>query len=124
MINIPEENTRVVPKKARVGGEKVPESIRAVIKVLNGPSIGTTFQITQSLTTIGRTGDVDIKIADDALSRCHAAITYHSMEFRIRDLDSANGTILNGSEVKEYALRNNDKVLVGETLLQFSIEQI
>ena len=124
MIDLPDENTRVVPKKGRQGDEKVPVTIKAIIEVMNGNKAGTTYHITQKLTTIGRTGDVDIKIDDDALSRCHAAITYNNMEFRIKDLGSANGTILNGSEVKEYALRNNDKVIVGETMLQFTIEQI
>lgn len=124
MIDIPDEQTKVVPKKGRVGDEKIPVTIKAIVEILTGKNAGTQFNITQKLTTIGRAGDVDIKIEDDTLSRCHAAITYNNMEFRIRDLDSANGTILNGSEVKEYALRNNDKVIVGETMLRFTIEQI
>jgi two-component system, cell cycle response regulator len=124
MIDIPEEKTKVVPKKSRVGIETVPDTIEAVVVVKSGKSAGQTFKIKEKVTTIGRTGDVDIKLDDETLSRCHAAITYNNMEFRIKDLDSANGTILNGSEVKEYALRNNDKVIVGETMFQFLIHRV
>jgi two-component system cell cycle response regulator len=124
MIDIPDEKTKVVPKKNRVGIETVPDTIEAVVVVKSGKNAGQTFKIKEKVTTIGRTGDVDIKLDDETLSRCHAAITYNNMEFRIKDLGSANGTILNGSEVKEYALRNKDKVIVGETMFQFLIHRV
>jgi hypothetical protein len=124
MINLPDEETKVVPKKSRMGADTVPDTINAVVEIKRGKNVGHTFKITEKVTTIGRSGDVNIKLDDETLSRCHAAITYSNMEFRIKDLDSANGTILNGSEVSEYALRNNDKVIVGETMLQFQIERV
>lgn len=123
MIDLPDEKTKIVPKKSRVGVETVPDTINAMVEITRGKNVGQTYKITEKVTTIGRSGDVDIKLDDETLSRCHAAITYSNMEFRIKDLGSANGTILNGSEVIEYALRNNDKVIVGETMLRFQIER-
>ncbi len=124
MIDLPDEKTKVVPRKKSMGVDSVPDTIQAVVKIINGSSAGKVYTIKEKVTTIGRTGDVTIKINDETLSRCHAAIMYSNMEFRIKDLDSANGTILNGSEVKEYALRNNDRLIVGETMLQFNIESV
>ena len=58
---------------------------------------------------------------DQRMSRSHASITYTGSEFRIRDEKSANGTFLNGSKVVEYAIRDGDKLLVGDTLLRFRV---
>ncbi|MFN7951829.1 MAG: FHA domain-containing protein [bacterium] len=65
---------------------------------------------------IGRGEQADVRVDDDAMSRRHTEISYRNLEFRVRDLESSNGTFLNGSEVKEYALRNGDKIMAGETL--------
>jgi len=40
-----------------------------------------------------------------------------------RDLGSSNGTLLNGSRVTEYVLRDGDKLMLGETTFVFRIEQ-
>ncbi len=124
MTDFQDDKTKVVPKKGRPGDSTVPVTIRAIVKVLSGKDEGSAYQVSQSETTIGRGDNADITIDDEIISRKHALIVFSNLEFRIKDLESANGTILNGSEVKEYALRNNDKLIIGETMLQFTIERI
>jgi len=124
MPNNSDGETRVVSRKGRPGDSIIPPTVRPVLKVLAGASEGRTFRIESAETTIGRSQEADIHLDDEAMSRFHAQILFHNMEFRIKDLESANGTILNGSEVSEYALRHNDKIMVGETMLLFTIDRI
>jgi hypothetical protein len=76
-------------------------------------------RLTTTSTVIGRGDDVQLRVADTKISRRHATIEFKRGEFRIRDEKSANGTVLNGSRVLEYALRNGDEVVVGDTKLRF-----
>lgn len=100
-----------------------PDWIRAKLVVVTGPSKGGEFLITRARTVVGRGEDAVVCIPDASMSRHHAEIMYGSAEFRIRDLDSSNGTLLNGSAVEEYAIRNGDKLTLGETILRFEVER-
>ena len=80
------------------------------------------YPLTMSRTVIGRGDQADIRLDDANASRSHASILYFGSEFRVRDEGSANGTLLNGSKVVEYALRDGDKLLIGDSILRFRIE--
>jgi pSer/pThr/pTyr-binding forkhead associated (FHA) protein len=79
--------------------------------------------LTTIRTLIGRGTDADVRIDDRRASRRHASIFYTGTEFRIRDEGSANGTLLNGSKVVEYAIRDGDELLVGDTTLRFRLRR-
>jgi hypothetical protein len=88
-----------------------------------GPGEPQTFTLTMTRTIVGRGVQADVRLDDDGkVSRRHACILYVGNEFRVRDQGSGNGTLLNGSRVIEYALRHGDKILIGDTLLQFFVE--
>jgi pSer/pThr/pTyr-binding forkhead associated (FHA) protein len=99
----------------------VPQYIHATLTIARGNDVGRVFQVTSQRTIIGRGESADVVLDDQSLSREHAAITYHHSvrEFRVEDLGSANGTLLNGSKVTSYGIRHGDKLLVGDTLLVF-----
>jgi hypothetical protein len=68
---------------------------------------------------VGRALDADILIGDDdAISRRHAEIAVRAGVCQIRDLDSCNGTLLNGRPVERARLRRGDIVVLGETELR------
>ena len=82
------------------------------------------FNLAKSLITIGRSKENEVVIDNIAISRKHAQVELkQGTSYVLRDLHSSNGTFLNGSTVTEYALRNGDKLLLGESLLVFHIEQ-
>ena len=119
-----DNKTFVYDKKAITTDDlKIPDNIRASLKVLSGANEGQSFPISRSCMTVGRGDQADIVIDDESLSRRHLEVSYRNLEFRLKDLDSSNGTFLNGSEVKEYALRNGDKIMAGETVLLFGVER-
>ena len=109
------------PKRPATAGAALPSYIVAFIDVLSGPDKVGPHKVTTVRTVLGRGPEADLRVRDERASRKHATITYVDGEFRIRDEESANGTFLNGSKVVEYAIRHGDKVLVGDSLLQFHL---
>jgi hypothetical protein len=70
-------------------------------------------------TVVGRHPDCDIVIADASVSRRHCAIAFDDGGFRIADLGSANGTLVNDVLVSRRHLANQDVVRCGTYVLQF-----
>ena len=65
---------------------------------------------------LGRGSHCDLVLADDdAISRAHAEIAVRAGLCLVRDLDSCNGTLLNGRFVQRARLRRGDVLTVGET---------
>ena len=124
MSDYSDGETKVISRKGSGKEHAIPVTIRAILKVAGGADVGQQYYLEKNLTTIGRSSKADIQLNDEQASRVHAEISFVNMEFRIRDLHSSNGTFLNGSSVVEYALRNHDKIMIGETLLNFIIQRI
>ena len=96
------------------------KSGRLVIQ--NGGFEGTTFELTGEETLIGRNPTTDITLLDDGISREHAIILYdaESDTYSLEDLQSTNGTQVNGKRVRSVTLADGDEVRVGRTLFRFS----
>jgi pSer/pThr/pTyr-binding forkhead associated (FHA) protein len=92
---------------------------RLVIK--NGALEGMAFELAAAETLIGRKPTTDITLLDDGISREHAIILYDadSDSYSLEDLQSTNGTQVNGKRVRSVTLQNGDEVQVGRTLFQF-----
>jgi pSer/pThr/pTyr-binding forkhead associated (FHA) protein len=102
-----------------MSAETLPEFLEVYLDVVGGPAVGAVHKLTRARTVIGRGAEADLRLSDRKLSRNHASIFYTGSGFRIRDERSANGTLLNGSLVVEYAIRDGDRLLIGESLLRF-----
>jgi hypothetical protein len=104
--------------------ETLPPGVRAQLTFLEGPGKGDVVNLEKGHNTLGRQKDCDVIINCPLASGKHAAIFFlDSLEWRIEDLGSKNGTLLNGSRVKGFALRSGDKILVGDALMLFSVER-
>jgi pSer/pThr/pTyr-binding forkhead associated (FHA) protein len=77
-----------------------------------------TFSI-QHLATIGRDPACDVVLAAPSVSRRHARIFYEGGHFWIKDLDSANGSQINGKKLKLQMLSDGDKISFGEVKAVF-----
>jgi hypothetical protein len=90
---------------------------------MNGSQKGEDFRLREGKNTLGSAGggDVEIRLADQAVSSKHASISYREGKFVLTDLDSTNGTFVNESDepVARVGLNDNDMIRVGETTLKF-----
>ena len=101
------------------------EHKRAFLLVLKGPERGREFEIKKSPFILGRDEKADVPLPLDSVSRRHAMISYKEGKYLIKDMDSTNGTIINGSFLKrgkEIILNDKDKIGIGDVLIQFHSE--
>jgi pSer/pThr/pTyr-binding forkhead associated (FHA) protein len=89
-----------------------------------GPEEGAEYMLVKDINTIGRPsqeGAWDITIQDRAISRPHCRLVLKPEGWRIMDLGSANGTLLNGEAVSTDGapLSDGDVIAIGETTLLF-----
>ncbi len=68
---------------------------------------------------IGRGTDTDIRLTDHAVSRRHAEIRIANGATMLNDLQSTNGTTVNGITVTTTALSDGDEIRIGETVLTY-----
>jgi signal transduction histidine kinase len=68
---------------------------------------------------IGRAADKDVCIKDLTVSNSHAKITREGGRYKIRDLRSTNGTLVNGEEVDERFLSHGDEITIGNATITF-----
>ncbi len=94
---------------------------RAYLIVLAGENLGQMFPVRDSETVIGRAADAAVRLKDDGVSRRHAKIVQKGGDVVVEDLNSANGTLVNGQRVAQAVLHDGDKIQVGSTtILKFT----
>ncbi len=69
--------------------------------------------------SIGRDDSCDLVLPVTNVSRVHARITENSEQYVVEDLDSTNGTLVNGVKVSRCTLHSQDRIQVGNSCLTF-----
>ncbi len=75
-------------------------------------------RIDESL-SIGREGDNDLQLPDPKVSRYHCLLEREGGRLFIRDLESSNGTFVNGERVSQKALNGDEMIRIGGTVLLY-----
>ena len=91
----------------------------AVLHVIGGADRGKTYELVLPETRVGRGADQDLVLADIAVSRRHFTLHAENGRFRMRDLGSGNGTLVNGQRVDSVLLNDGDQIECGNTLMRF-----
>jgi hypothetical protein len=97
---------------------------RGVLVIRNGGFDGMRYELTAGETLIGRNPTTDITLLDEGISREHALLLFddETGSFGIEDLQSTNGTKVNGKRVRSSLLAHGDEIQVGHTLFEFVLE--
>ncbi len=93
--------------------------MRGTLIATDGPVRGSRFELGEQETGIGRISLNQIAIPNLSVSRRHCVIERNGERFLIRDLESHNGTFVNGQPVKIQFLRDGDRIAVGECTFLF-----
>lgn len=93
------------------------------LRVIAGPQTGRDFTFEQHETfMIGRSQDVQFCLSEDRyFSRHHCLLEIAPPQCFLRDLNSTNGTYVNGIKVETAHLKNGDKIQGGETVLEVEV---
>jgi pSer/pThr/pTyr-binding forkhead associated (FHA) protein len=84
------------------------------LKFVNGMQAGQEFVVRKAVTTVGRALDNDIVLESGDVSRHHARFEFTDDALRLVDLNSTNGTRVNGKGVRSNsAVRTGDEVTFG-----------
>ena len=103
-------------------GERVPAHLQVVAGIprVAGAPASDNMQVALAETNaIGRSPECDVVIGDEAVSRRHCEIAWQYVQYVVRDLQSANGTFVNGQQVQLTPLREGDLLEVGLVQLRF-----
>ena len=115
-----EDSTRVrIPAQS---SPPLPTRYRASVVILNGYAEGMEYPVTKISTTLGRDATSDIVVRDPMASRYHAAILYEDGKFLLKDMGSTNGTVLRGRPIVQEQITSRDRFMIGDTALQFIVE--
>lgn len=93
-----------------------------ILTILEGDNQGKRFLLSKPVVRIGRK-EVELVLRDPEVSRQQCVIQIYGETAIIRDLKSANGTLVNGFLVKEDCLKHNDQIRVGNTVFQISLQK-
>ncbi len=102
--------------------EPIPADIDARLVIVAGPDTGTNVILKDAVTLIGRDDDCHVTLDDPRVSGQHAMVYFASGEFRVRDLNSTNGSLLNGSPLTEFAYQDGDDLRVGKTVARLVVD--
>jgi putative peptidoglycan lipid II flippase len=109
-----EEDLEDVEPEPAEPAEPLPELV-----VTSGDREGETFAIDHDRVTIGRATTSDIPLMDPVVSREHAVIVRTIDGDYIDDLDSRNGTFVNGRRIAAHLLRDGDEIRIGATTFTY-----
>jgi PAS domain S-box-containing protein len=92
----------------------------AMLKILTGSNAGKFIDLDSEPVVVGRSHECRIRVLDEAVSRRHAQVIYEDGRFLLEDLESRNGTFLNGRKVTSRTLlAHRDQFTIADTSLEF-----
>ena len=89
--------------------------------VMEGEEKGRDYRLREGRNTLGASPEADVCLKNHTVSQIHASLSYKDNKFVLTDLDSTNGTFVNGDDenVARVELKDGDVLRLGETTLKF-----
>ena len=91
------------------------------LEAKGGPLDGTVFYLNQGNNSIGTSEDNSVQIQHDTISRIHCTVILTENFIKIRDENSTNGTLVNGTNITEAFLDSGDELALGEVVLKLNL---
>jgi pSer/pThr/pTyr-binding forkhead associated (FHA) protein len=125
IIHFHRAGLQVTAKKSNNNGSvavarKGKSAKNATLTIQNGCFAGLVILLDRARMLLGRDVDCDICLDDSLVSDEHAAISRNGGEFVLEDLNSRNGTSVNGERINRRKLRSGETISIGNFRLKFS----
>lgn len=115
------QDTVIIPGRQRAPIEPEKKAL-AWLTIMDGPKAGTRLAIQSRECTIGSASDCDIILADATVALFHAKIRKIKKSWTVHDLLTETGTFVNHQKVEEKELMGGELIILGQTILQFSLK--
>jgi pSer/pThr/pTyr-binding forkhead associated (FHA) protein len=99
------------------------DRFEATLVVVRGKGTGDEHELDRPKLVLGRGPGVDLAFDDAEMSRQHVSVEFTGGGFRLCDLGSTNGTLVNGTLVRARELAHGDRIELGQHVLQLRLEQ-
>ncbi|MEW6669991.1 MAG: FHA domain-containing protein [Thermodesulfobacteriota bacterium] len=99
-------------------------SQRGSLEVVSPGEAAKLFELGEEEVVLGRSPECGIHLGVGNVSRRHARVFFRNDEYHLEDLESTNGTYVNGIKVAKCTLRNNDHIEIGGVKILFTEEKI
>jgi len=104
------------------GGRAAATDAFLVVVTGGGLQVGERFDLFGGL-SIGRSGEADVRIDDRFASSVHCRLYSRGASYYVEDMNSTNGTVLNGSQLRgEAELHDLDSVKIGDTEFRLELD--
>jgi hypothetical protein len=100
---------------------RAPDERRLQLRMVRGVPADGVYSLAAA-SSVGRGDGSDVMLADPSVSRRHAAIEIEGHRAFVRDLQSKNGTFVNGERVERSPLSEGDEVRFGKTIMRVEAE--
>jgi transcriptional regulator with GAF, ATPase, and Fis domain len=97
--------------------------LRPRLLAVSGPLKDSTIPLTDGEITIGREASNGVAVTDPSVSRKHCAVRGQEGRFQVRDLESRNGTLVNGKIIQEHWLQHGDEIATGDSAFLFLVQE-
>lgn len=112
---------KTCPKARFVSGDSAPQTVRLIPRNPQ-PGMLDAYVLQGDQTTVGRHPSNDIVLALDSISRFHARIDRRGKFHILQDLNSSNGSAVNGERVTQIAIHHGDQVTFGNVEFVMEVE--
>jgi len=115
-----EEAPQQHPDGPALPGLSEAPSVQVTLEIIEGADKGAVRRYSQESVLIGRL-NTDLVVRDTDVSRRHCIVeVFDASQVYLRDLNSTNGTFVNGRRISSVRLRNGDQIRLGRCLLRFN----
>ncbi len=110
-----EDSTRTIDPESQ--GISTLKLDGAIIEVVEGPAVGDNHRMRRANVCVGSGDDADFRVADNKMSRRHFELLATREGILLRDLDSRNGTFVQGCRVREGTIYTRTEIIAGKSRL-------
>jgi DNA-binding NtrC family response regulator len=115
-------DTTIATRVLREGERAVSQLVRVYRLDARSPDgRETRHELAQQVARVGSRGGNDVVLDDETVSGIHFEILAEPQGFRLRDLDSSNGTVVDGYRTRDIYLRPGSQIVAGRTELHFVV---
>jgi two-component system, cell cycle response regulator len=119
----PKRNTAVMSLPPDLTDDRRSGAKQGTLMVLVGTQMGAAFAVNAQATLIGRNPRAHVALDDDGISRNQARIFHKEGLYELEDMDSTNGTYVDGKRVDgRVLLHDGSRIQIGKTVLRFAMQ--